>query len=825
MTPARRGREGARFSPVIIERAGGGLARVADEPAPFQALRGLVREGAEILGAERTSIWRMGPVGMPLRCLTRFHRSSATHEDDLAYPDELGRETWRLLERLSVLAMDDVRAAPSPTPVFRNYLQEAGIRAILAIPLRHDGNVAGYLAFEETEGPRPWTPRDRSQAATLAFRLERHWGRVGTSVGPGASQTPGSGRGGAPAPPAAAPLPPSRRRSEGENQAPSIYRERAGGEVEAGDPPNLPEGVPAAPEGPPREGAPQGAPGTPVQPAPDRAPTGTTAPPDGRGNLPTHRPSGLGGTRNGVREELVAERLAETRPGGPESGEPPGERRRENRDILTNAPNGDTKVGSSGPPSPVPMGEGREEAMAQAPALAAASAPSLAASPPAAGISTAGPEGGLPPRTTSFGHRRELRARLQRLRTLERTGILGTRTAREALHWLDVQEGTLALLEAHLREDGGGRDLLHDAREALDRARDELVRHLGWARKGLEAPEGMELNTLVGRIAVRLGKLTGERVGLLYAPASEAVWTTGDPHLLERALEELVRNARSASAPGDRVRIGVQRAELPGNRRVARLLVEDRGVGIDPSNLPWIFEPWFSTRGDEADGYGLPYVQAVVEGHGGWVDVTSTEGRGSVFALNLPLLDAVREDAAQGEEAESRASASGTPSRPVALVVEDDELTARLLRNALEGGGFRVLLSGGGSESMRMVREEGPAASVLLVERVLADGTEGVDLLRAGRALQPYLGGIVLDRRLRAGGDPHALLRVREWSEIPSDVALVPAPFHPASLLAEARRLSARSLEARTEASPSEAEVEASASRPGAPTPDADTLH
>lgn len=697
MSPPRRAGYGALFAPVVIERAGGGLSRVADDPAPLQVLRGLAREGAEILGAERTSIWRMGPAGMPLRCLTRFHRSSGTHEDDLAYPDELGRETWRLLERLSVLAMDDVRSAPAPAPVFGNYLQEGQIRAILAVPIRYRGSLAGYLSFEETRGPRAWTPRDRTQAATLAFRLERHWGRMGTSVG--------TGRLGAPAPPAAAEAPPPRLDTNPGSSPPFL----------PGDPPGSGSENGTAPE--------------PIGLA-EFVDSAVTSGPGVDASTPAAEPE-----------------VSPTR--APEPGETPG-----NPGIRV--PGTPTDPSAARPENPEPR-------------LASVT-------------------------TGSFGHRRELRARLQRLRTLERTGILGTRTAREALHWLDVQEGTLALLEAHLPRDGAALGFLEDAREALDRARDELVRHLGWARQGLGSPGPLEMNALVGGLAVRLGKLTGDRVGLVFAPSSEPVRVVGDPVLLERCLEELVRNARNASVAGERVRIRIQRADLAGGRRAARLVVEDQGVGISPANLPWIFEPWFSTRGDGADGYGLPYVQAVIEGHGGWVDVTSTEGRGSLFTVNLPLLDPLASEAEAGEEEEATRlqGPESTPARPLVLVVEDEPLTARLLRHALEGAGFRVLVSGGGPEALRLVRDHAPSAALLVAERVLDDGMEGMELLRTGRSLQPYLGGILFDRRLRAGGDADLLVRIREAGGIPSDVALVPAPLHPASLVAEARRIASK---------------------------------
>ncbi len=609
------GGSGAVWAPVVIERAGGGIARIAPGEVPLRALRAVAREGAELLEAERTTVFRLGTTGMPIRCLTRFHRSSRTHEDDVSYADELGREAFRLLERLSILSIEDVKAGPAPTPVLRAYLEEGGVRAMLAVPIRHGGHVAGFLSFEEVEGPRMWSARDREHAATLAYRLERNWTRVG--------------RGGM-----------------------------------------LPEAAPAPP----------------VALAPEAS--GPVS--------PRHPPSAPG----------VASPDSET--------------------------------------------------------------PSMEAA-------------------ASFGHRRELRARLQRLRTLERTGILGTHAAGEALQALHVQAGTLDLLRARVVPGSFEGELVDDAREALFRASSELERFLRWTRSGLSTASTVELNALVGDLAIRLGKLTGDRVGLLYAPSSEALAIGAEGALLVRSLEELVRNARAASAPGDRVRVAVQRAEEPGGRPLARLVVEDRGSGITASDLPWIFEPWFTTRGEGADGMGLPLVQAVVEGHGGWVDVTSTEGKGSRFALNFPLLRPRVEVQPVGDD-EGTAPATEGEDRPLALLVEDEPMLARLLRRALEHAGFEVREADGAPAAARLVREHAPSATLVVAERVLPDGAQGMEFIRQGRAIFPYLGGILLDRRLRTPADDGAVLRrIREGGRIPSDVPLLTAPVDPTALVREAR--------------------------------------
>ncbi len=631
--PAERGAS----APVVIERAGGGISRVTTDTGPLQGVRSLARDGAELLGVARAAVWRLGPEGVPARCLTRYHREARVHDDDLAYPDALGREAWRLLERLSILAMEDVLGTPPATPALGRYLEESSLRAILAVPVRAGGRLIGFLSFEETQGPRSWSAGDREQAATLAFRLEQHWHRAG---------------GGSPPPPPSA----------------------------AVDPPIR---LPADPPHPP----------------------------------------------------------ASPRP------EPP----------VTRAVEGSRHNDSDAP----------------------------AARP-------AEPSGHTGAVASSFGHRRELRARLQRLRTLERSGILGSDAATRAVHALHVQAGTLALLFRRLGSEGREAELVTDAIQTLDEARGELERFLAWTRHGQRDNGPIELNELVGELAVRLGKLTGDRVGLLYAPSSEPVMIRAEPGLLGRALEELVRNARAASSVGDRVRVAVQRGEEPGGRALARLVVEDHGTGIESSDLPWIFEPWFTTRKDGSEGMGLPMVQAVVEGHGGWVDVTSTRGVGTRFILNFPIappLPEAPEDTEVGDEGSVTVSRGADREPPLALLVQDEPLLARMLRRALEDAGFEVREAEGGPEAHRLVQASVHDAALVVTERILPDGSEGMALIRAGRAQQPYLGGIVVDRRLRTGRDGRALLHARAASRIPTDVRLLAHPVDAIAFAQAAREL------------------------------------
>jgi len=83
------------------------------------------------------------------------------------------------------------------------------------------------------------------------------------------------------------------------------------------------------------------------------------------------------------------------------------------------------------------------------------------------------------------------------------------------------------------------------------------------------------------------------------------------------------------------------RVEVAGSGSGARLVVEDRGVGIRPQDRERVFQP-FTRLADSGQGIGLGLwiVRQIVQAHGGTVDVQGEEGKGTTFVVVLPSIPA-----------------------------------------------------------------------------------------------------------------------------------------------------------------------------------------
>lgn len=118
-----------------------------------------------------------------------------------------------------------------------------------------------------------------------------------------------------------------------------------------------------------------------------------------------------------------------------------------------------------------------------------------------------------------------------------------------------------------------------------------------------------------------------------------------DPDLTRLVLRSLADNAIKYSPPGTRV---VLRAV--GVADGVNLEVEDYGLGIDPDDLPHLFEPGFKGKNlrHTGTGVGLALARRVIESQGGTLRVTSVLGKGTVFRVWLPLESDPLQQGAEG---------------------------------------------------------------------------------------------------------------------------------------------------------------------------------
>jgi two-component system cell cycle sensor histidine kinase/response regulator CckA len=239
-----------------------------------------------------------------------------------------------------------------------------------------------------------------------------------------------------------------------------------------------------------------------------------------------------------------------------------------------------------------------------------------------------------------------------------------------------------------------------------------------------------------------------------------------DPTQIYQALMNLCTNSFQAlRESGGRLQIGLEEQTLNEEEAKAyslevgtyiALTVEDNGPGIAPAILDKIFDPFFSTKDKaEGTGLGLAVVHGIVKAHQGGLRVESEEGRGTVFRLLFPRIQA--EDDLPAQEPVLSGSRSGA-----ILFVEDDEDQLQSISRILEKNGFSVTASGRPLDAIGMVVAQ-PERFELLITDYDMPHIDGIALIRRIHAANPKMPAILISGRqdaVRAARDVPAIRRV-----------------------------------------------------------------
>lgn len=217
-----------------------------------------------------------------------------------------------------------------------------------------------------------------------------------------------------------------------------------------------------------------------------------------------------------------------------------------------------------------------------------------------------------------------------------------------------------------------------------------------------------------------------------------------DPTQLNQVLLNLCVNARDAMPSGGQLTISASKmpvgrqyaATHGGGKEGSYVLVEvaDTGMGMPRDVLDRIFEPFFTTKEiGQGTGLGLSTVQGIVRSHGGFIDVSSEPGKGSIFRVFLPT------------HAEPAAVADTTEGDPfprghgeVILVVDDEASIRTMTSESLEAFGYAVLTAENGAEALSVFARE-RATIAAIVTDVMMPIMDGVALAAEVRRADPAL--------------------------------------------------------------------------------------
>ena len=316
---------------------------------------------------------------------------------------------------------------------------------------------------------------------------------------------------------------------------------------------------------------------------------------------------------------------------------------------------------------------------------------------------------------------------------LESLGLLAGGIAHDFNNYLTVIMGNVSLAKTTCELGDPMHTRLYEVEMAAARARNLTEQLLTFARGGAPVKKTASLVDIVRETTdfVLRGRPTTSDYSIL-----EDVWPVEvDKGQMSQVINNLVLNASQAMLEGGIISIAFTNEEItPLNQHWAarvkdgeyvKLTIRDRGEGIPAADLPYIFDPYFTTK-NQGNGLGLATSFSIIQRHEGYIFVSSQAEYGTTFTILLPACpEAVVTQEIFIDEIEQ---GSGR-----ILVVDDEEPIREVLTRMLETLGYSVESANDGKKAIEMYIQfdaAGEKFDAVIMDLIIPGGIGGKEAVK-----------------------------------------------------------------------------------------------
>ena len=270
------------------------------------------------------------------------------------------------------------------------------------------------------------------------------------------------------------------------------------------------------------------------------------------------------------------------------------------------------------------------------------------------------------------------------------------------------------------------------------------------ARRGVVVAEVVNLNDVIAEYLVspEYEKLQSyhPEVHIETHLEKDSLNILGSSIHLSKTVMNLVSNAAEAMPEGGKLSLSTE------NRHIDRpitgyddvkegdyvvLTISDTGTGISPDDIGKIFEPFYTKKkmGRSGTGLGMAVVWGTVKDHNGYIDVQSTDGRGTTFTLYFPVTRIV--------EKRSEISLKDYRGKGEAILVVDDVAEQRrIASDMLKALGYSVVSVSCGEEAVEYLKTN--KSDLILLDMVMDPGMDGLDTYKKILEIHPGQKAIIV---------------------------------------------------------------------------------
>ncbi len=355
-------------------------------------------------------------------------------------------------------------------------------------------------------------------------------------------------------------------------------------------------------------------------------------------------------------------------------------------------------------------------------------------------------------------NKKRLEAQIQAAQRLESLGTLAGGIAHDFNNLLMVIQGRTSLMLMNIHDAHHHFEHLNVIEDHVKNAAGLTKQLLGLARGGKYEVKPVNPNEIVSRSSEMFGRTKKEIT--IHSKYQEDIWVVeADQRQIEQVLLNIYVNAWQAMPGGGELYLKTKNVEIdedysmsyqvdPG--RYVKISITDVGVGMDEATLQRIFDPFFTTKEmGRGTGLGLASAYGIIKNHGGFINVYSEKGHGTTFNIYLQATEKVAtEEKEQGVDIQKGSE--------TVLLIDDEEMILDVVKELLEGLGYKVFLAKNGTEATETYKRNWEKIDLVILDMIMP-GMSGSDTFDRLKKINPDI-KIVLSSGYSMNGQANEIL-------------------------------------------------------------------
>lgn len=347
--------------------------------------------------------------------------------------------------------------------------------------------------------------------------------------------------------------------------------------------------------------------------------------------------------------------------------------------------------------------------------------------------------------------KRDLEARLQRAQKMEAIGTLAGGVAHDLNNILSGIVSYPELLLMDIPSESPLRKPILTIQKAGERAAAIVQDLLTLARRGVVTTKVVNLNSIISEYLKSPEfenlKIHHPNVYVKTDLDIDLLNILGSPVHLTKTIMNLVTNAAEAISDLGEIVISTKNRYIDksfnGYDKIKEgdyviLSIRDTGIGIPSQDLERIFEPFYTKKvmGKSGTGLGMAVVWGTLKDHKGYIDVKSTDGKGTEFTLYFPM---VRQELPEDKHIQSIEDIMSKGES--ILVVDDIEDQRKIASEMLTRLGYSVFSVSSGEEAVGYMKNH--SADLLMLDMIMDPGIDGLDTYKKILEIHPNQKAII----------------------------------------------------------------------------------